>query len=127
MPSRICITGGPRTGKTERANASGGLVGPIRHTDDVILFGWHEASVEVSTWFEEPGPWIVEGVCVPRALRKWLDRHPEGRPCDVVLVLETPHVELTEMQRRMGKGVATTLRAIARELAGRGVHLTREK
>lgn len=128
MTSRICITGGPRTGKTTRADASGGIAGAVRHTDDLVgLFGWSECSAIVATWFDVPGPWIIEGVAVPRALRKWLVAHREGRPCDVVLLLETPRCPLTDGQATMTKGLMTVWSEIEAELGERGVYLAREK
>jgi dephospho-CoA kinase len=126
--SRICITGGPRTGKTTRADMSGGISGPVLHTDALIqTHAWSEASQVVSEWFGDPGPWVIEGVAVPRALRKWLRAHPEGRPCDVVLYLETPRVKLTPGQATMAAGVATVFREIEGELAQRGVHIAKER
>lgn len=126
--SRICIAGGPRTGKTTRANASAGIAGPVRHTDSLILsHAWSAASAVVATWFDEPGPWIIEGVAVPRALRKWLEAHRTGRPCDVVLYLETPKVSLTAGQITMAKGVASVWREVSSALAARGVHLATER
>jgi hypothetical protein len=125
--SRILITGGPRTGKTTRANASAGDCGPIRHTDDLIAtHGWSEASEVVAGWFDAPGPWVIEGVAVPRALRKWLRGHADGTPCDVVLLLEHPHVPLVAGQAAMAKGLWTVWSEIEGELAARGVRLARE-
>lgn len=106
--TRICITGGPKTGKTTMADRmSLGATADIRHTDDLIAsHDWSAASLEVSTWFDAPGPWIIEGVAVSRALRKWRDAHPgEPPPVDRVILLVTPHVELSKGQATMAKGV----------------------
>ena len=79
--TRVVIAGGPRTGKTTHANKLGAESGArVRHTDDLIgRLEWSAASQEVSQWFDEPGPWIVEGVAVPRAVRKWLAAHPSKK------------------------------------------------
>lgn len=147
--TRICIAGGPRTGKTTLAGKIaadivtmecdscgwpaaehgcatpilGRVIAPVRHTDDLIHLGWSEASAAAALWFDEPGPWIVEGVAVPRALRKWLASHPAGKPCDVVYWLEDPHEELTPGQAAMTKGCATVWEEVADELHARGVEI----
>lgn len=111
---RICITGGPKTGKTTLANRIadeyGDHVGTtVAHTDDLIAtHEWSAASLEVSHWLDAPGPWIIEGVAVSRALRKWRDAHPGERPpIDKLIVLSHPWVQLTGGQAAMAKGVAT--------------------
>ena len=63
---------------------------------------------------------IVEGVAVARALRKALGQ-TAGRPCDRLLVLERPRLELSPGQRAMAKGVDTVLAEILPELRARGV------
>lgn len=122
--TRIAITGGPRTGKTTLADqmwngvcVEAGIADPrkrglgieiVRHTDDLIVdYDWSEASLEASKWMDEPGPWIIEGVTVSRALRKWRDNHPDQPPpVDRVIYLVGPKVPLeTPGQERMTKGV----------------------
>lgn len=117
---RIVITGGPRTGKTTAATALGL---PVRHTDDTKHMEWSAASAEVATWFDAPGPWVIEGVSAPRALRKWLAAHAEGKPCDVVQRLTVARVALTPGQSTMAKGVETVWREIEPELRRRGVRI----
>jgi adenylate kinase family enzyme len=114
---RIAIAGGPRCGKTTLA----AKLGDARHTDDVMSLGWSEASAEVAAWFDAAGPWIIEGVAVPRALRKWLASHPEGKPVDVVYWLGEPFVDLTKGQSAMDKGCSKVWREIEEELRSRGV------
>lgn len=118
--TRIVITGGPRTGKTTLAE----LIGadhpgfPVRHTDDLIeqckhlgKDAWSEASRIVTKWLDEPGPWIIEGVAVTRALRKWKEAYPgEPPPADRVIFCTTPHTERTPRQIGMAKGVDTVHR-----------------
>jgi len=118
--TRIAITGGPKTGKTTLAekllerhdwphdvpDCDG--CGQLRHTDDLIHLGWSEASQAASLWFDEPGPWIIEGVAVSRALRKWKEQHPGERPpVDRVIFCMTPHVERLAGQISMALGVHT--------------------
>lgn len=118
---RVAITGGPHTGKTTLAGHA------ALHTDDLIgSQDWSAASAVVATWFEGQEPELcVEGVAVPRALRKWLATHPEGKPVDEVVVLERPHEPLTPGQQTMAKGAQTVLREIEPELVKRGVRVTR--
>jgi dephospho-CoA kinase len=112
--TRICITGGPRTGKTtlsdtlarELAERNGQA--ELRHTDAVMHHGWFEASALVALWLDEPGQWIIEGVAVSRALRKWREAHPGERPpVDRVIYLAEPHNTLSKGQATMAKGVRT--------------------
>lgn len=118
--TRIAITGGPKTGKTTLAKdifevwaEDGRLVEralddfEIRHTDDLIgKLDWSDASAEIATWFDDPGPWIIEGVAVSRALRKWMANHPGERPpVDRVIYLSEPHESLSTGQASMAKGV----------------------
>lgn len=128
---RFLITGGPRTGKTTRAERLGMEPqhrGPLLHTDDLIdCFDWSGQSAEVATWFDVAGPWVIEGVAVPRALRKWLAAHANRslKPADVILYLEKPQVELTPKQAAMGKQVMTVWNEVLPELVQRGVLVLR--
>lgn len=138
--TRVCIAGGPKTGKTtlsQNLHESSLVLDPrflatqsrwtvpVRHTDDTLTAGlsWSEGSALVATWLNEPGPWIIEGVAVPRALRKWLTRH-DGEPCDVVYWLGIiGHVQLTPGQASMGRGCETVWREVLPELEARGVEI----
>ncbi len=106
---RIVITGGPTTGKTTLAKRMGGG----RSTDEVMGLGWNDASAEVSTWFDRPGPWIIEGVAIARALRKWRERNPgKDAPIDKLIRLTKPRQDLNVGQISMGKGIDTVLKGI---------------
>jgi hypothetical protein len=125
--TRIVILGGPRTGKTTLSKSMSRVHGArpqtvgmdgyvnVSHTDDLIeqckhlgKDAWSEASRIASTWLDAPGPWIIEGVAMSRALRKWREAHPGERPpVDRVIRLTTPHVELTKGQAAMAMGEAT--------------------
>jgi dephospho-CoA kinase len=106
---RVIIAGGPRTGKSTLATLAGERFGiPVKHADDLIeTHKWSEASEEVSRWFNEPGPWIVEGVSAPRAIRKWLRQNPSSR-LDATIVFLKEAVERQSIgQSVMHKGVNT--------------------
>ena len=124
MTSRIAIIGAPRAGKTTFALKLAAELGvQVRHSDDLIgTHDWSAASEHIATvWLPEPGPWIVEGVAVVRALRKWLESNPTGSPCDKIIVLETPRVALSPRQAGMAKACATILDGIRWPLLARGV------
>jgi adenylate kinase family enzyme len=119
---RIVIAGGPRTGKTTVAKQlATRLRVRLRHTDDLIDRGWVAAGAAVAEWLDEDGPWIVEGVAAPRALRRWLKRHRRGAPCDWIVFFARAVIPRTPKQDAMAKGCATTYRAIRRALLRRGV------
>jgi dephospho-CoA kinase len=121
---RTLIIGAPKTGKTTMANeAFSGI--PIYHTDDLIKLGWSEASEAVARWMEREGPWCIEGVAIPRALRKWFATHPnkEDTPCDTIFVLTEPHIELTSQQQNMAAGMLTVWREMVPQLKARGVEI----
>jgi hypothetical protein len=73
----------------------------------------------VSGWFDAPGPWVIEGVAIPRALRKWMNNNPGlPPPVDKIIVLYTPFEVLTKGQESMGKGIDTVLNEIQPWLEG---------
>jgi broad-specificity NMP kinase len=127
---RIVVAGWPGAGKTtscapEQARAAGIPASAVRHTDDLIepLSDWSAASAEVSTWLRAPGPWVVEGVACPRAIRKALEAHPDERPCDRLVICRQPLKDLNNRQRGMGKGVDTVLAEILPRLEALGVEI----
>lgn len=102
---RTIIIGWPGTGKTTLASKLGGGIS----TDDVKDLGWSEASQEVSTWFDKPD-YIIEGVAIPRALRKWRDANPgKPPPVDKIIHLHKVHKDLLPGQVSMGKGIDTVM------------------
>jgi hypothetical protein len=119
MSERTAIAGVPRAGKSTLADKMGGG----HSTDELIDLGWSEASLEASYWFDEPGPWVVEGMAVPRALRKWLGRNPTGKPCDRLIWLGDPYEKQVPGQAAMGVGAVTVMREIMPEMRRRGVVL----
>ena len=126
MPmTRVVIAGTPRSGKSTLAGnlAEGGI--PVLHTDDLIGSSeWSEQSRLVADeWFSKNGPWIVEGMTAVRALRKWLETHPEGRPCDVVYWGEQAKTYTTPDQKAMGLGHSRIWQQVRVELVRRGCEL----
>lgn len=124
---RVAIAGVPRAGKTTRATA---LATPdsltVLHTDMLIgQHDWSALSSVVATWFDAPGPWIIEGVAVARALRKWLGTHAAGAPCDRVVWLDRPRTRLAGKVQAMATSTRACFRAIEGELRQRGVEVVR--
>lgn len=121
---RIAITGGPRTGKTTMAGQIHAETGsPVVHGDDYIGLGWSQCSAAVADEMRKPGPWVAEGVQVPRALRKMIDADPTAKPCDRLLILSVPHCETTRGQDVMAKGVAAVLAEVVPPLLALGVEV----
>lgn len=122
--TRIAITGGPKTGKTTLARKmSGDLMVALVSTDDYADLGWSESSQAVADRLAEPGAVLVEGVAVPRALRKAIAERPETKPIDKLIVLQTPKAQRTDGQRAMAKGVHTVLGEILPDLRRLGVEI----
>jgi len=109
---RTVIFGGPKTGKTTLSDkvANGA---PVYHGDDLIgQFGWSEASEQIALWLDREGDWVIEGVQLGRALRKWLASTSEGKPCDVIYLNWAPFIPVSKQQAAMGKGCQTTWKEI---------------
>ena len=141
---RTLITGAPRTGKTTMALSLTKAHVPsvfkrdqLRHfcTDPQHLcpagvngtppeLDWSACSQWVcDKWLSLPGPWVIEGVAVPRALRKWQAAHPnEPPPCDQLIVLTEPHEALSQRQEAMGIGLLSVLADLGDWLAPVLVH-----
>ena len=70
----------------------------------------------------ENSDYVVEGLVVVRALRKWLKNNPKGQPCDLVVYFEKPRVlDLSSGQKATIKAVETIFKGIEEELINRGV------
>ena len=124
LGTRIGVVGGSGCGKTHLARQlSASLGAPMFSSDDLIAtHDWSGASREIADqWLPRPGPWIQEGIALPRALRKWLASHPEGKPLDTLIVLTKPHRPQTPGQATQAKGHDTVLSEILPELRRRGV------
>lgn len=122
---KILIAGGPRVGKTTLGLQLAQETGyRMRSTDSLIATEkWSDASAITCGWLSEHGPWIIEGVAVFRALRKWLAKNPTGAPADVLYIRKSPRTELTPGQRAMAKGCDTVWREISGEVFSRGTKI----
>ena len=115
---RVLITGGPKAGKTTFSGPN------ALHTDDLIdTHKWSALSEAISYWFDGKGPWVIEGVAIPRALRKWLERNPEGKPADIIIYLNGTKQPLNEGQQKMHLSVRTVFNEVKPELIKRGVEI----
>lgn len=107
---RIIVAGGPKVGKTalsKKLSAHYGIRN-VKHTDELREGRTWEAIVEqVSYWYDEEGPWIVEGVVTPHALVTWFSRNSVGKPADVALYLENEREPRSARQTSMAKGCMT--------------------
>jgi len=121
--SRILIAGVPRAGKTTLA-ATLAVDSPgsrVMHTDDLIAVSdWSAASAQVALWMEGDD-FIIEGVAIPRALRKFYAKHPAWSPAGVVYWMPTPYETLTKGQAAMARGCETIWAEVVGELRRRGV------
>jgi adenylate kinase family enzyme len=104
---RIVITGSPRAGKTTIAKLLSKIFGLGHYsTDTATNLEWSAASEEVSKWFGMDGDWIIEGVTVPRALRKWRTNNPDKPPpFDWFIFMDSPRIVLERGQVTMRKQV----------------------
>lgn len=137
---RLGIIGGPGCGKSTLARAEAKRLGvsPILCTDtlaqslgtgrivsqDGVLFApaqfdkdWSGLSRFVAdNWLTKPGPWIIEGVALPRALRKWRERYPhEAPPVDRVIWCTEPLMDLSDGQHAMLSGHDTIANGLLEE------------
>jgi adenylate kinase family enzyme len=128
---RIAITGGPQTGKTtlavdmvaDRKDRGIDPDAVLIHGDDFIELGWSQSSQALAHAMRTPGPWVAEGVQVPRALRKMLEARPDVKPIDRLIILGTPRKDQSEGQRRMSLGLDTVLAELLPRLRGLGVEI----
>jgi hypothetical protein len=116
---RIVICGWPGSGKSFLAKELGSKLGITPKSTDSLVrtHDWSAASALVSTWFDIEEPWIIEGMTVPRALRKWHVRNPGGDPpFDKIYVMPHPdekqRLKMTQGQITMGRGHDTVLREL---------------
>lgn len=119
---RILIVGGVGVGKTTLANQERERLGLqlFRCTDTLPQASktgrthpsavyapdnleWSDLSQWVSEfWLPIHGPWVIEGIAVCRALRKWRQANPDAMPpCTKVIWLTEPQMRLSDRQVTM--------------------------
>lgn len=131
LAQRVCIAGGPRVGKSTLARELASRFPPIHADDFIDKMAWSEVSEHIAGLFANPGPWLIEGTAVVRALRKWLVAKEEAEalwldsplyPCDKILWMnEHVFAELSPGQDRMRKACDTIWREVRDRLLARGV------
>ncbi len=100
---RIAICGGPKSGKSTLSALAMETGHAIMHSDDLIDLGWSAASAELARIANSvEGGLVIEGVAVPRSLRK-------GMRTDCVVWLDEPLEPLSPGQETMRKGCVTVL------------------
>ena len=137
---RIVIVGGPRTGKSYLAQQIHRGMGAavycgdplskvkeplpgVNYLPEGLPFDGDTGAAQwiVDNWFTMPGPWVMEGHVMARALRRWTGAEghswdePPLSPCDLVYVFEEqrPEIELLPGQVAMHKGVLRVWSEIA--------------
>lgn len=123
-PQRIAILGGPLSGKRTLAAALAAKHGVrVQHTEQLRGLDWSESSEVASRWFELPGPWILVGEVLPRALRKFLNREPERVPADLLIWLNQAATVRSAGQLAMAKGCRTVWEQILPTVLARGTEV----
>lgn len=116
------IAGWSGTGKTTLAQATATAQDvALLSTDAFIGLGWSAGSAHVAELCADGVPRIVEGVAVPRVLRKLLAAAPAVKPCDHLIVLTQAHRPQTPGQVAQGKGHDSVLAEIMPALLALGV------
>lgn len=114
---RVVIVGGPRCGKSWlarelRAQGLPTFCGDpestvkdpepwVTYLPEGLGFGSPASQWIVDNWLPMPGPWVLEGHVMARALRKWMKQvdestvnHGHPFPCDRVVVFPNQREEL---------------------------------
>lgn len=98
---KVAIGGAPKVGKTTLASAAHDR--PIYHTDDFMQMPWAEIPILINKKLEFEDSYVLEGVQVPRCLRK-------GLTPDAMIWLSSPKLFLSKGQLGMAKACETIFR-----------------
>lgn len=118
LHGRVVITGVARSGKTHRARQ---LSAKARGSDELLLLPKSDQSEEASRWLDQPGPWVLEGVMMLYALRRWLERNPKGKPADRVEFLNEFRLFPRPGHTRQAGEIRRAWPAVRNALRARGV------
>lgn len=124
---KILITGSPKAGKTtlvknisKKANVDHYCTDPQSRCDQGVKgipdgLDWSGGSDFVAqNWIGKKT--LIEGVAIPRALRKWrLDNPNAPVPCDKLIILQGTFQELSKGQRSMAKGIKTVMEGLIKD------------
>lgn len=126
---RVCITGGPHTGKSTLAAqlSTQKEISTLLATDGLV--GFKDFSLQtrlVTSWLDQPAPWIIEGCQLAHALKYWISQHPgpASTPCDVLYWLQQPFTSLNPKQQKFKDQIDRLLSPSATILQLRGVTVT---
>jgi hypothetical protein len=131
MLERVLIIGGPGCGKSTFASNMGvphycgdprSLVKRTLPNVNYLPEGldWSFSSTYIAkNWFPLNGPWVIEGVSVVRALRKWAEVMPNTNPADKIIYFINPHLSFQRStgQDSMEKAIATVWSDISNKYA----------
>lgn len=125
---RTVIIGGPQCGKSTYASSLGvphfcadpkslvkSPINSVTYLPEGIPWGMDSQYV-IEAWMSKPGPWVIEGVGIVRALRKWLARYPAHiNPADQIIYFTNPHPSVQRLpgQNAMEKGIQSIWSEIA--------------
>ena len=109
---KVALTGPPKSGKTTLANEIKDR--PIIHTDDFIHLSWKEQVLASRIQAASLDTFLIEGIQVPRILRKGLD-------IQIVICLGESIEPLNTRQIGVGKSVRTVLTEWSRSSLGESV------
>jgi hypothetical protein len=105
LPNALC---------TDTPSQSQRRTGWQLHAPESFSGDWSALSQWIAdVWLTRNGPWVIEGMAVPRALAKW--RAMSGideMPCDKLIVLAETHLELSRRQVAMGQSALGKLNAL---------------
>ena len=125
IPNRLLILGVPKAGKTTLSEHLADRLSSHR-----LIFTDYDAVGELVSLLDMPGPWIMEGVTLVRALREWLDKHhfhPELRPADTIIWMPDPKIALTKGQQNMAAGLCTVWESVRLRCQFRGTRIESEE